>query len=125
MSEFELKDSGFRREAETGAQRDRPFGKGRYDLMSPLANKRLADVFEKGAAKYSDRNWEKGMPLSWFFDSARRHMEQYLEGRRDEDHAGQSLWNLHCLIHTEEMINRGLLPGSLDDMPNYMPVEKR
>jgi len=121
---YQLKDSGHRRVFITGAQRDRAFGKGRYDLLSPAAIKRVADIFEKGAIKYSERNWEQGMPLSRFIDSALRHTFQYLEGKRDEDHAGQAAWNLLCLIHTEEMMARGVLPKSLDDLPNHIEKKK-
>ena len=117
---YDLKDSGHRQVFGSGAQRDRQVGKGRYDLCSPLAQKRLADIFEAGARKYSDRNWEKGIPLSRFIDSAMRHIFQYLEGRRDEDHLGQGFWNLGAAIHTEEMIERGLLSASLNDLPNYI-----
>jgi len=119
--EFELKDSGNRRVFNTGAQRDRAIGKGRYDLISPMAMKRIADIFEKGSLKYADRNWELGMPLSQFLDSGIRHAFQFLEGKRDEDHAGQAAWNFLALIHIQEMIERGLLPKELDDLPNYLP----
>ena len=60
------------------------------------------------------------MPLSRFIDSAKRHLEQFIEGWRDEDHLGQALWNLHSAVHTEEMIHRGLLPDELDDLPCYL-----
>lgn len=119
---FELKDSGKRQEYETGAQRDITDGKGRYDLLQVLALRRVAVVLQRGATKYSARNWEKGIPLSRFVDSALRHLMQYLEGRRDEDHAAQAAWNILGLIHTEEMIERGLLPASLNDLPNYIPA---
>jgi hypothetical protein len=121
---FELKDSGKRQEYETGARRDTTDGKGRYDLLQVLALRRVAVVLQRGATKYSARNWEKGIPLSRFVDSALRHLMQYLEGRRDEDHAAQAAWNILGLIHTEEMIERGLLPASLNDLPNYMPAEQ-
>jgi len=120
---FELKDSGKRQEYETGARRDTTDGKGRYDLLQVLALRRVAVVLQRGAQKYDARNWEKGIPLSRFVDSGLRHLMQYLEGRRDEDHAAQAAWNILGLIHTEEMIERGLLPASLNDLPNYMPRE--
>ena len=115
------KDSGDRQVFDTGAQRDRETGKGRYDLLPPSAIKRVADIFERGAAKYDDRNWEKGMPLSRFIDSAMRHLFQYLEGRRDEDHLGQAAWNLLACLHTEEMIERNILGPELNDLPSYKP----
>lgn len=56
-----IKDSGARHEFDTGAVRDMPEGKGRCDLLPPLAMLRLAKHFEAGAAKYGERNWEKGV----------------------------------------------------------------
>ena len=119
-----LKDSGQRQKFKTGAQRDRQEGKGRYDLLAILALKRVADIYERGCKKYNDRNWEKGMPLSRYVDSALRHIFQYVEGKREEDHAGQAAWNVLALIQTEEMINRGLLPKELNDLPNYLKKKK-
>lgn len=113
------KDSGVREEHHGGAVRDTANGKGRYELVSPLAMKRLALTLERGVEKYSARNWEKGIPLGRFLDAALRHSNQYLEGNRDEDHLSAAFWNLMCAIHTEEMIIRGLLPESLNDLPDY------
>ena len=76
---------------------------------------------ENGAKKYGDRNWEKGQPQSRFLDSAIRHLMKYLEGHRDEDHLAAARWNIGGMIHVEEMIGRGLLPGELADLPNYLP----
>ncbi len=111
-----IKDSGERRRTKTGAQRDRQKGKGRYDLLPPRAIRRLARHFENGAVKYGDRNWEKGMPLSWFLDSGMRHFFQVLEGKKDEDHAAAAFWNLGAFIETAEKIEQGLLPKELDDI---------
>lgn len=114
-----VKDSGKRQEFSTGSRRDTQDGKGRYDLMSPLSLQRLARHFENGAKKYGDRNWELGQPLTRYIDSAIRHIYAYLEGKRDEDHIIAGAWNLLALVHTEEMIKRGLLPQALDDLPDY------
>jgi len=121
--EWKTKDSGHRRTFDTGAQRDRAKGKGRYDLISPFAIQRLCGVYERGAEKYSDRNYERGMPLAQYIDSAIRHLLQCLEGKLDEDHAGQALWNVASLIHTEELIKRGILSPDLNDLPCYMPAD--
>ena len=118
---WNTRDSGDRREFKSGALRDRSTGKGRYDLISPLGIRRIAGVYERGAAKYDDRNWEKGMPISCFIDSALRHIFQYLEGRRDEDHPAQAAWNMLAVMHVEDCIRRGCLPEDLDDMPCYNP----
>lgn len=100
----------------TGAQRDSREGKGRYDLLPPRATHRKARVCERGAASYGERNWEKGMPISRFIDSAMRHVFQYLRGKADEDHLAQAAWNLDAALETEERIGEGLLPGSLSDL---------
>ena len=111
---FVLKDSGKREEHKTGAVRDVREGKGRFDLISPFAERRLALVHEKGAVKYDDRNWEKGIPISRCLDSAKRHINQYIMGMRDEDHLAQAAWNLFAVMHFEEV-----LPEMLD-IPNYL-----
>jgi hypothetical protein len=101
----------------TGAQRDARAGKGRYDLLPPRGMKAVAIRFEGGADKFGSRNWEKGMPLSWFLDSAMRHAFQALAGQTDEDHAAAAAWNWLCFIETRERIAAGLLPVELDDLP--------
>ena len=115
-----VKDSGERQEFDTGSRRDTREGKGRFDLLPPIAIRRLAQHFENGSAKYGDRNWEKGQPLSRYLDSSIRHLFSHLEGMRDEDHLAAAAWNIICMIHTEEMIRRGLLSDQLDDLPSYI-----
>jgi len=115
-----LKDSGKRKEFDTGAVRDTSEGKGRFDLLPTHALKRVAQTMEKGCAKYSARNWEKGIPLGRFMDSALRHLTQYLGGDRDEDHMAQAAWNVLCFIETEYRIKQGRLPQELDDMPSIV-----
>jgi DNA-binding transcriptional regulator YhcF (GntR family) len=88
---------------ETGAVRIRPKGRGRYDLLSPVAIKRIAKRCEVGEVNYGDgRNWEKGMPTNEFIDSALRHIFQYLDGDNTEDHLAAAAWNLSALMHTED-----------------------
>ncbi|MDE1855035.1 MAG: hypothetical protein KGH57_01795 [Candidatus Micrarchaeota archaeon] len=115
----DLKDSGKKQVFDSGAQRDSRDGKGRYDLIPNTALRRLAFIYEKGALKYGERNWEKGMPISRFLDSALRHINQHIEGKRDEDHLAQAMWNIAGAIHTEEMMARGRLPKKFDDLPNH------
>jgi hypothetical protein len=114
-----LKDSGKRREFGTGAVRDVQDNKPRPELMNPMVDTALSVHFAKGAAKYEARNWEKGMPESSFVASAKRHMNQWLMGETDEDHLIAWLWNVYCLKATEDMIERGILPESLRDLPDY------
>lgn len=123
-----VEHSGQKHQYESGAKREVKAGKGRFDLISPIALRRLAKHFENGAVTYGDRNWEQGLPMHTFIDAAFRHLGKYLEGHRgsgaSEDHLSASFWNLSCAIHTEEMIDRGLLPASLMDLPNYVSPKK-
>lgn len=114
---YEIKDSGKRQKFETGARRDLRVNKGRFDLLPPAAIRALAIHFEKGAIKYGDRNWEKGIPVARFLDSAMRHAYQFLEGRDDENHLVSALWNIACAYETIIRIQRGELPEALYDLP--------
>ena len=99
-----IHDSGERQEFETGAVRDPARGKGRYDLITPYALHRLALHYEAGAAKYADRNWEKGVPASRCFSSAIRHLFQWIAGRSEEDHLAAAAWNIFAIIDFEERL---------------------
>ena len=98
-----IKDSGQREEFPSGMVRDIRTGKGRYDLISPYALRRMARVMEKGCSKYGERNWEQGAPADRFLDSCLRHLGQWQMGLHDEDHLGQAFWNLHCIVHFDEI----------------------
>jgi len=114
----------------TGATRDAVKGKGRFDLIPDLALTRVVGVYERGALNHGPRNWEKGLPLSRLIDSAIRHiiqykMSKYMPELRDEDHIAHAVWNLLAIIHNEEMIERGVLPKELDDLPRYDQTIKK
>ncbi|MBO5037696.1 MAG: hypothetical protein J6D42_11540 [Clostridia bacterium] len=96
------------------AIREPSSGKGRYDLISPFATRRLAKWMELGANKYSDRNWEKGMPFSRYVDSAKRHLDKFVMGMEDEDHLAAVVFNVFAIMHHQE-----LSQNELDDMPHY------
>jgi hypothetical protein len=108
-----IKDSGTRREFETGSVRDAQEGKGRFDLIPYLPHKNLAKHYEAGIKKYGERNWEKGQPLQVFLDSANRHILRFMNGERDEDHLSASVWNAYGYQWTENEIIEGRLPYSL------------
>ena len=108
----------------TGAQRDPNNDKGRYDLLSPLFLRRLAVHTQKGGQARGDRNWEAGMPMAAVLDSAIRHLFNYLEGDRSEDHLAAAAWNVMNLIHHEEAIERGILPAELNNLPDYTKEEE-
>jgi len=165
----EIKDSGERREFETGAQRDRAVGKGLPALISaPMmtafiedghmdfaddylidaisglysilktgkwgnallifkdlttmkgyveAIHRLSIQLEKGALKYSKRNWEKGMPLEEYINSALRHLNAMVNKQDDEDHYAAALFNVMGLWHTGYLVSLNALPAELNNLP--------
>lgn len=147
-----LKDSGERRQFESGAVRDIQRGKGRCDLLTldvisdfydyldddcpasdiffqidqfqrngfvtslyhVLTNAsinifgnnpanmflELAIHFEDGAIKYGENNWQKGIPVNCYIDSAVRHYLKFLRGDKDEPHDRAFVWNIVCAIWT-------------------------
>ncbi len=119
-----LKVTGAPRVHATGAQRDANGTKGRFDLIPPRAMREVAIHYQHGAEVRGERNWERGMPLSWFLDSALRHVYAILEGRTDERHDRAAAWNLMSFIETRARIEAGLLPASLNDLPTLEPPAK-
>lgn len=99
---MEIKDSGERTEFATGAVRDMAAGKGRCDLLPMVALLRLSRHYEAGAVKYGLRNWEKGIPVSSFMDSAIRHIFCYMMGWDDEDHLAATAFNVLGAMQMEE-----------------------
>jgi hypothetical protein len=120
---FNLADSGVYLRKKSGALREKNEGKGRFDLISPYALLRVARIHEKGSKKYSPRNWEKGMKFSLFVDAAMRHIIKYMMGMTDEDHLAQAVWNLDCLLHFEALIDFGIVPKELNNLPQYQQRE--
>ena len=157
MEGGKIKDSGARREFESGAVRDIQEGKGRCDLMpldvvsdlmiAPHQREILDSLesfkwsgdsdylihslrtfatghihkgdgdtttlwqittmllevaihFEEGAKKYGDNNWQKGIPVRCYIDSAVRHYLKWLRGDIDEPHDRAFCWNIMCAIWT-------------------------
>lgn len=57
--------------------------------------------YEDGANKYAERNWEQGIPLHCYIDSAVRHYIKFLRDDEDERHDRAFLWNLLCALWTQ------------------------
>jgi hypothetical protein len=98
----------------TGAVRGTDANSERYDLITPIGLRRLAQTYAEGAAKYGEHNWEQGMPVHDLLNHALRHLYLYLSGDRKEDHLGHAAWNVLGAIHSEEQwpeLNAGTLRG--------------
>lgn len=120
-----LRDSGARTTFETGAVREPATGKGRFDLVPPEPLRRLAQHYENGAAKYADRNWEKGVPMGRCLNSCLRHIVDFMAGDRSEDHLAAAVWNLFTYQATEIAIVQGRVPLAMNDVPWPMSVDSK
>lgn len=96
-----IKDSGERRQFDTGAVRDIQEGKGRMDLLPWAAVMEVSKHCEAGAVKYGEHNVDKGIPTHSLCDSAARHLAKYLDGWDDEPHLLAAAWNLLWAVQME------------------------
>ncbi len=113
---MKLPDSGNRSNFSTGAVRDAMRGKGLPSLIPVSALRAVARRFEDGAEKYGRDNWKKGIPVSRYVDSINRHLWQFMEEDRAEDHLSAVIWNAMCLYETKNRIDKGELPKDLYDL---------
>lgn len=65
-------------------------GKARYDLTPPEVEDAIAVVLAYGAAKYGERNWEKGMNWGRPYAALRRHMAAWWGGEACDPETGMS-----------------------------------
>lgn len=115
----EVKDSGAREDMSTGSRRDTQEGKSRPDLMNPLVLRRLGQHFANGCDKYGEKNFELGQLSSRYRASLGRHMLDYDEGLRDEDHLSAIIWNAMCIMMNQEFVERGIYPVEIHDFSDY------
>lgn len=89
----------------------------RYDAISPVGLRRLAERYRIGEKKYSAYNCEKGFPVHDLLNHAIRHLKMHFAGKEDEpgdDNLGGVAWNICMAMHSEEMwpdLNKGHLRG--------------
>lgn len=115
MAAYETKDSGEHREFDGGGRRDTQEGKPRFDLLFPRTVPyqdqmltRVAELFERGARKYSGRNWEQfSSPeaLEHAEGSFGRHSAQYMCGEKDEDHAAAVIANVLIIEYVKGVLD--------------------
>lgn len=65
-------------------------GKSRTDLLAPEFLLAVGDVLRFGAAKYDERNWEKGMAWGRPLGAALRHLLLWAGGQRYDEETGLS-----------------------------------
>lgn len=101
-------------EYDTGAVRDTG-GKGRMDLLPWSSLLRVSLHVENSLEEHEERNWERGLPMHCFLDSAFRHMAKYMDGWTDEDHLAAAATNLLMALWTEDHL------PEMQDIPSRVP----
>lgn len=74
------------------------FVKKAYDGSCETMILEVSKHFEEGAKKYGENNWQKGIPVDCYLDSAIRHYLKYRRGDQDEPHDRAFVWNIMCCI---------------------------
>lgn len=62
----------------------------RYDLLAPEALAGIVEVLTLGAAKYGDRNWERGLAYHRVFGAIMRHLWAWWRGENLDSESGKS-----------------------------------
>jgi len=91
-------------------------GKARYDLLPPELLEAAADILTFGAAKYGERNWERGMKWGRPFAACMRHLWAWWRGEKADKETGKShLWHAcACIAFLIAFEQRGI---GTDDRP--------
>ena len=105
---YEVKDSGERKQFDSGMQRDTEAGKVDYTyvIKGPMLE-RWATHLTKGAEKYDRDNWMLGNGVEEYERaqrSAMRHLIQWLNGEKDEDHAAAVFFNVNSAEYYMQQI---------------------
>ena len=86
----------------------------------------LSIHYEQGAAKYEERNWEKGINCHCYVDSALRHFVKWDRGDTDEPHDRAFMWNLFGLLWTiKNKPEMNVLPYNKTDSRPFVYYKKR
>lgn len=97
IEEIQEVSKGEMKEFTSGALRAKSNLRG--DLVCPQAFLVLSEVCHEGSLKYTDRNWEKGIPIANLIGHAIIHLCKFLLNEKDEPHLEHAFWNIHAAIH--------------------------
>lgn len=75
----------------------------RYDLLTPIGLRAVAEAAYEGSIKYGDHNIEKGLPVSVLLNHALAHIYAFLEGETTETELSHAAWNLLFACHSLKM----------------------
>ena len=75
-----------------------------------------ATALEYGARKYSDRNWEKGLPWQQMIDSLKRHIDDFERGHDfDNGPDGSGLPHICMIMAGAMMLSTSVIRGIGED----------
>lgn len=90
-------------------------------LLPPLAQERIAEVFTYGAKKYADWNWSKGIEYSRLYGALNRHMSAWYKGENTDSETGKShLAHAGCCIMM--LLELDEIRKDLDDRPKHYKI---
>jgi hypothetical protein len=94
----------------------------RLDLIPAKPLWLLSEVYGRGARKYDDRNWEKGIEFSKLYGALQRHLLLWWTGEEIDPEDGQ-----HHLAsvawHAFALLELGETHPELDDRPRKVNLE--
>lgn len=96
-------------------------GKLRYDLLPVKALREIVKIFTHGAAKYEDRNWERGIKFSRCYGALQRHLNAWW-GREENDNETGITHLAHagcCLLFLLHYIMFYKIYKKFDNRPIY------
>lgn len=86
--------------SELGSGKRYNTGKLRFDLVNPYAHEGMVSVLTKGATKYEDHNWERGMAWNNVIASLKRHLNAIEKGEDYDEETGElHADHLQCNAH--------------------------
>lgn len=101
----------------------RPKPAGRFDLIPPGSERRIAQIFERDAALYGKRDYESGtISLSELLNIARDALNRLHARDVSEDHAARACWAMLAYMDVEARVQAGRLPIAVADMPMPDPI---
>lgn len=95
--------------------------KTRWSLVPSEVMSAIADHYTRGAKKYADDNWRKGLSYNDTYDCAMRHihawkMDEEIDPETGSRHLIASIWNLIALVYFQ--MHRGIYAKFDDRVPN-------
>lgn len=98
-----LNDIKSSRVFDSGAQRDDNSNKPFIHLISGYFRQRFGYLLTKGAVKYGEGNFLKGIPTEVYLESLDRHLAAYKEGDRSEDHLAAIAFGVQgCMLNEQK-----------------------